>query len=116
MEMKLNIYKKGEIVKTYTASEFDLMWGTVEDLLNVIDVDKLDDAVAIGKAVISVLPQVKPLLKQIFRALRILRFVTQKPKNWLACLSRHLHMHFLRSAALMTNRETDRGRRAVVLI
>lgn len=66
MEMKLNIYKKGEIVKTYTASEFDLMWGTVEDLLNVIDVDKLDDAVAIGKAVISVLPQVKPLLKQIF--------------------------------------------------
>lgn len=66
MEMKLNIYKNGEIAKTYTASEFDLMWGTVEDLLSIVDVDKLDDAVAIGKAVIAVLPQVKPLLKQIF--------------------------------------------------
>lgn len=66
MEMKLNIYKNGKIAKTYSASEFDLMWGTVEDLLSIVDVDKLDDAVAIGKAVIAVLPQVKPLLKQIF--------------------------------------------------
>lgn len=62
----MNIYKNGKIEKTYTASEFDLMWGTVEDLLSIIDVDKLDDAVAVGKAIIAVLPQVKPLLKQIF--------------------------------------------------
>lgn len=84
MEMKLNIYKKGEIVKTYTASEFDLMWGTVEDLLNVIDVDKLDDAVAIGKAVISVLPQVKPLLKQIFPGITDAEIRNTKTKELVA--------------------------------
>lgn len=84
MEMKLNIYKKGEIVKTYSASEFDLMWGTVEDLLNVIDVDKLDDAVAIGKAVISVLPQVKPLLKQIFPGITDAEIRNTKTKELVA--------------------------------
>lgn len=67
MELKLNIYNKnGEIVKTYTASEFDLMWGTIEDLIDCIDVDKIDDAEAVGKMILHVLPQLKPLLKQIF--------------------------------------------------
>lgn len=70
MEMKLNIYKKdGEISKTYTASEFDLMWGTIEDLVNCIDIDKIDDSVAVGKMILHVLPQLKPLLKQIFHGL-----------------------------------------------
>ena len=33
MEMKLNVYdENGNISKTYAASEFDLMWGTVEEI------------------------------------------------------------------------------------
>lgn len=67
MELTLNIYKiNGEIEKTYKASEFDLMWGTIEDLVAVVDVDKLDDDVSIGRMILHVLPQIKPLLKQIF--------------------------------------------------
>lgn len=67
MELTLNIYKDGkEVEKTYKASEFDLMWGTIEDLISIIDIDKLNDEVAVGRAVLSVLPQVKPLLKQVF--------------------------------------------------
>lgn len=67
MELRLNIYRNnGEIEKTYVASEFDLMWGTIEDLTNAIDFDKLDDNVAIGRMILGVLPQIKPLLKQIF--------------------------------------------------
>lgn len=70
MELTLNIYKNTkEIKKTYKASEFDLMWGTIEDLTNAIDLDKIDDNVAVGKMILSVLPQIKPLLKQIFPGL-----------------------------------------------
>ena len=41
MQLNLNIYNGKEIEKVYTANEFDIMFGTVEDLINLIDVDKL---------------------------------------------------------------------------
>ena len=41
MDLKLNIYDKKEITKTYTAETYDLMFGTVEDLLDVIDIDNI---------------------------------------------------------------------------
>lgn len=70
MDLKLNVYKNNnEIEKTYTATEFDLMWGTIEDLTNAIDLDNLNNNEAVGKMVLNVLPQLKPLLKQIFAGL-----------------------------------------------
>lgn len=69
MELVLNIYENNVVKKTYKASEFDLMWGTIEDIMNIVEIDKLDDNVAIGKMILSVLPQLKPLLKQIFPGL-----------------------------------------------
>ena len=43
--MKLNIYKKENgkkvIAKTYEAETYDLMYGTVEDFLNLIDVQNI---------------------------------------------------------------------------
>lgn len=67
MELKLNVYKNNtEIEKTYTAGEYDLMWGTIEDLTSVIDFDNIDDNVAVGKMILKLLPQLKPILKQIF--------------------------------------------------
>lgn len=65
----LNIYKadnKNEIEKKYTVEGYDLMLGTVEDILNVIDVDKLNDAKAITAMVIKGYSQVKPLLMDVF--------------------------------------------------
>ena len=40
--MKLNIYNGKTVEKTYTASTYDLMFGTVEDVLNVVDLEKLN--------------------------------------------------------------------------
>lgn len=72
MELKLNIYNKKEVVKTYTAETYDLMFGTVEDFLNILNVDNLktgSDA-EITKLVLTALPKgmgsIKSLLKDVF--------------------------------------------------
>lgn len=75
MDLKLNIYEKKKIVKTYTAETYDLMFGTVEDLLDVIDIDNIQagDRTELLKAIAKVLANsmniVKPLLKDIFEGL-----------------------------------------------
>ena len=40
--MKLNIYNGKTVEKTYTASAYDLLFGTVEDVINVVDLEHLD--------------------------------------------------------------------------
>ena len=75
MDLKLNIYEKRKVIKTYTAETYDLMFGTVEDLLNVIDIDNIqaDNRTELLKAVAKVLAHsmdiVKPLLKDVFEGL-----------------------------------------------
>lgn len=75
MDLKLNIYEKKKVVKTYTAETYDLMFGTVEDLLDVIDIDNIQagDRAELLKAIAKVLANsmniVKPLLKDIFEGL-----------------------------------------------
>lgn len=73
MQLNLNIYRGREIDKVYTADEYDIMFGTVEDLINLIDVDSLTggktDADFVG-AVAALLKggisSVRSLLKEIF--------------------------------------------------
>ena len=75
MDLKLNIYEKRKIIKTYTAETYDLMFGTVEDLLNIIDIDNVQagDKTELIKAIVKVFAHsmdiVKPLLKDIFEGL-----------------------------------------------
>lgn len=75
MELKLNIYDKKQIIKTYTAETYDLMFGTVEDLIDVIDLDKMDkasDTEIIKLAMDTVMNGfgiIKPLIKDIFDGL-----------------------------------------------
>lgn len=67
--MTLNIYKKdnkNEIEKTYTAESYDLMLGTVEEIMQIIDFDKMDNNVAIATMVIKCYGQLKPFLKDVF--------------------------------------------------
>ena len=68
-DLKLNIYNGKTIEKTYVAEELDIMYGTVEDLLNVIDFDNLSDEKEVVKVVIATLNNLKPFLKQIFDGL-----------------------------------------------
>lgn len=72
MELKLNIYNKGEVEKTYNADTCDIMFGTVEDFLELIDIDKLDkkdNEIEIAKIVVKAIPRLKDLLKDIFPGL-----------------------------------------------
>ena len=70
--MKLNIYKKKEIVKTYTADTYDLMFGTIEDVAAAVKLDTLESGTdveiikLIGGLVLSSMDTIKDLLKDIF--------------------------------------------------
>lgn len=67
--LTLNIYSaedKNKVEKKYTAESYDLMLGTVEDLMQIIDVDKMTDNVEITKMVVSAFGKLKPFIKDIF--------------------------------------------------
>ena len=74
MELKLNIYSKEknpktgkrDIVKVYETDEYDLMYGTVEDILTIFDFDNLKDTGEMVKMVVKFMDQLKPLLKDVF--------------------------------------------------
>lgn len=73
MELTLKIYKGRDIEKVYTANEFDIMFGTVEDLINLIDVDNLmggksdaDFVWAVAALLKGGFGEVRSLLKEIF--------------------------------------------------
>lgn len=69
MEIKLNIYNGKEVTKTYTAEGYDLMMGTIEDFMDIIDIEKLHDTAAVAKMVMKGYAQIKPLMKDIFPGL-----------------------------------------------
>lgn len=66
--MKLNIYKnQKEIEKTYEIDTYDLMFGTVEDIFNVLDeIDEKASKADILKAVQKHRNKINHLLKDIF--------------------------------------------------
>lgn len=70
--ISLNIYKKEDktkLEKTYTAEGYDLMLGTVEDFMQIIDIDKINDNIELAKMVLKGYGQLKPLVMDIFPAL-----------------------------------------------
>lgn len=67
--LSLNIYNAenhNEVEKTYTAESYDLMLGTVEDLMQLVDVDKMTDNIAIASMVVKAFSKLKPFIKDIF--------------------------------------------------
>ena len=67
--MKLNIYSAEDnktVEKTYTAESYDLMLGTVEDLMQLIDVDSMNDNLEVAKMVVKSFSKLKPFIKDIF--------------------------------------------------
>lgn len=73
--MKLNIYKGRNIEKTYEADKYDLMFGTVEDVSNAVDLDAMKTGSdveiikMVGKLVMNSMDTVKNLLKDIFEGI-----------------------------------------------
>lgn len=71
MELKLNIYHKNEagawaIEKVYTAETIDIMFGTAEDLIGLLDGFDLNDTNKLVSMVTKGFAQLKPFLKEIF--------------------------------------------------
>lgn len=73
--MKLNIYEKKQVVKTYTADTYDLMFGTLEDVAKAVNLDSLQSGSdveiikMIGNTVMRSMSTVRDLLKDIFEGL-----------------------------------------------
>lgn len=57
---------KKKIDKFYTAEGYDLMLGTVEDFMDIIDIDKLGNNIELAKMVLKGYGQLKPLIMDIF--------------------------------------------------
>lgn len=70
--MKLNVYRKREVEKTYEADSYDLTFGTVEDIADAIKLDKLKTGSdkemleAIGAFALTSKDTMKDLMKDIF--------------------------------------------------
>lgn len=82
MELKLNIYKDRklkEVEKTYTANDFELSTGVVEDVMNVINIDAFEgglEALSSESQISTIVPMIygaygtfKDLLKDAFDGL-----------------------------------------------
>lgn len=76
MELKINVYKGGMVEKTYTANDYEVMYGTVEDLLDVLDLEALTDKAdkdslisAVSRLLNSRKDIINPLMMDIFEGL-----------------------------------------------
>lgn len=76
MELKLNIYKnQKEIEKTYSTQDYAVMYGPVEDLLDMLDLEALtagstDNIIsAVSRLLKSRKDVINPLLLDIFEGL-----------------------------------------------
>ena len=77
MKLTLNIYDGKKIVKTYEANDFTLMTGICEDIINLVDIDKLTSGkindTALGLEVIKLVAKsfskFKPFLQEVFEGL-----------------------------------------------
>lgn len=88
MELKLNIYnKQRQVVKTYTRQDYNVFWGTIEDFLNVLDVDALVNAknsdglfAALARLLNVHRETINPLMLDIFEGLteEELKYTTAK--------------------------------------
>lgn len=66
--MKLNIYKnQREVEKTYEIDDYDIMYGTVEDVLSMFDeIDDFADNMQIFRVIQKNRQKLNDLLKDIF--------------------------------------------------
>lgn len=69
--LTLNIYKKenkNEIEKTYTAEGYRLMFGTLQDIMSVIDLDKLQtgNEMELVKMAVKGFDLIAPILQDVF--------------------------------------------------
>ena len=68
MQLLLNIYDENNtvIAKQYKAEEVNILFGTIEDLIDLIDENNLQDNMELAKVLVKSMKKLKPVLKQVF--------------------------------------------------
>lgn len=74
--------------KTYTTESIDISFGTMEDIINVLDFDNLSDTNQIGVAVLKASKQIKPFLKELFPEVTDEELRTVKTSNIIGIFKR----------------------------
>ncbi|WP_320915689.1 hypothetical protein [Enterocloster bolteae] len=69
MSLRLPIYRNGVIEKTYEVENFRIPYGVIQDVLHLVEVDKLNDEMAIAGMLLEAFDLVDPLLKDLFPGL-----------------------------------------------
>ena len=76
MKLKLNIYNKRKVVKTYETEDYYITWGTMEDVMNSIDLTVFEDGgtnaeliAAVSKLLGAKDTVLIPILKDVFEGL-----------------------------------------------
>lgn len=67
--IKLNVYAKDSkkiVEKTYSTQSYELMYGTLDDVINTIDIDKVGNKVEFARMIIGCFGKLKPIIKDIF--------------------------------------------------
>lgn len=67
--MKLNIYHGKTIVKTYETDNYDLTYGVIEDVIEIIDGKDFENKNDLINIAIDSFHLLRPLLKQVFDGL-----------------------------------------------
>lgn len=73
--MKINIYEKRKVVKTYEIDAYDLPWGVVTDVTSAIDLEQIrkgsteDLYSAVGSLLLTSADKVNDLMKDMFDGL-----------------------------------------------
>ena len=68
MNLILRIYDDGgkEVVKTYEASTYDLMFGTVMELMELLKIEELDNQAAMLKTIYKAWSEIRTVLDGVF--------------------------------------------------
>lgn len=72
-KITLNIYDKNDkakVAKTLETEGYDLMMGTIDDFVAIIDLDKINDRTEVAKMAAKGYKQIKPLIMDIFPELQ----------------------------------------------
>lgn len=69
MSLKLPIYRNGVVDRTYEVETFRVPYGVIQDILHLVEVDKLDDEMAVAGMLLEAFDLIDPLLKDLFPGL-----------------------------------------------
>lgn len=93
MDIKLPIYDGKIVDKVYVAESYDIMFGTVEDFIGVLDLESFttgndsDVVKGVAKAIPGAIGMVKPLLKDVFDGLTDEELKRCKLKDIISCVA-----------------------------